>query len=73
MADPRVVLLKKSFIRKQRPMRTVEQLELATLEWVRQFHNQRLHAGIDQQALAGIESSDLGQSRAVLATGIHVA
>jgi len=54
-------------------MRTVEQLELATLEWVRQFHNQRLHAGIDQQALAGIESSDLGQSRAVLATGIHVA
>jgi hypothetical protein len=42
MAESEFALLKTELIRKQRPWRSVEQVELATLEWVWWFKNHRL-------------------------------
>ena len=46
LAKSQFALFKTELIRKRRPWRTVEQVELATLEWVWWFNNQRLHSEI---------------------------
>ena len=46
MAESQFALFKTELIKKRRPWRTVEQVELATLEWVWRFNNQRLHSEI---------------------------
>ena len=47
MAEAINTLYKTELIRAQGPWRTVEQVELATLEWVWWFNNQRLHSELD--------------------------
>ena len=43
-------------IRRQGPWRTVEQVELATLEWVWWWNNVRLHGELDYRTPAEIEA-----------------
>lgn len=43
-------LYKTELIRQRGPWRTVEQVELATLEWVWWWNNQRLHGELDMRA-----------------------
>ena len=46
MAEAINALYKTELIRARGPWRTVEQVELATLEWVWWWNNQRLHSGL---------------------------
>jgi len=50
-------LYKTELIRRQGPWRTVEQVELATLEWVWWWNNQRLHGELDYRTPAEIEAA----------------
>ena len=47
MAEAINALYKTELIRARGPWRTVEQVELATLEWVWWFNNQRLHSELN--------------------------
>ena len=47
MAEAIIALYKTELIRAHGPWRTVEQVELATLEWVWWWNNQRLHSELD--------------------------
>ena len=47
MAEALNALYKSELIRARGPWRTVEQVELATLEWVWWWNNQRLHSELD--------------------------
>ena len=47
MAEAINALYKAELIRARGPWRTVEQVELATLEWVWWWNNQRLHSELD--------------------------
>lgn len=47
MAEAINVLHKTELVRARGPWRTVEQVELATLEWVWWWNNQRLHSALD--------------------------
>ena len=49
-------LYKTELIRQQGPWRTVEQVELATLEWVWWWNNQRLHGELDMRTPAEVEA-----------------
>lgn len=50
-------LYKTELIRQQGPWRTVEQVELATLEWVWWWNNQRLHGELDMRTPIEIENA----------------
>lgn len=50
-------LYKTELIRQQGPWRTVEQVELATLEWVWWWNNQRLHGELDMRTPAEVENA----------------
>lgn len=50
-------LYKTELIRRRGPWRTIEQVELATLEWVWWWNNQRLHAELDYRTPAEIEAA----------------
>ena len=50
-------LYKTELIRRRGPWRTVEQVELATLEYVWWWNNQRLHSELDYRTPAEIEAS----------------
>lgn len=56
LAESQFALFKTELIRKQRPWRSVEQVELATLEWVWWFNNQRLHSELEYRTPAEIEA-----------------
>jgi transposase InsO family protein len=65
-------LYKTELIRRRGPWRTVEQVELATLEWVWWWNNQRLHGELDYRTPIEVEAShyaDLESPR--LATASH--
>ena len=47
MADALSALCKTELIRASGPRRTVEQVELATLEWVWRWNSQRLHSELE--------------------------
>jgi transposase InsO family protein len=49
-------LFKTELIRRRGPWRTVEQVELATLEWVWWWNNQRLHGELGMRTPAEIEA-----------------
>ncbi|CAN5192917.1 hypothetical protein BH09ACT3_BH09ACT3_15590 [soil metagenome] len=49
-------LYKTELIRRQGPWRTVEQVELATLEWVCWWNNQRLHGELDYRTPTEVEA-----------------
>lgn len=50
-------LYETELIRQRRPWRTVEQVELATLEWVWWWNNQRLHGEFDMRTPAEVEDA----------------
>lgn len=50
-------LYKTELIRQQGPWRTVEQVELATLEWVWWWNNQRLHGELDLRTPVEVEDA----------------
>lgn len=50
-------LFKTELIRRRGPWRTIEQVELATLEWVWWWNNQRLHGELDYRTPLEIESA----------------
>lgn len=71
LAESQFALFKTELIRKQRPWRSVEQVELTTLEWVWWFNNQRLHSELDYQTPAEVEAEYYAKKDPVLATAIH--
>lgn len=56
MAEAVNGLYKTELIRRRGPWRTVEQVELATLEYVWWWNNQRLHGELDMRAPAEVEA-----------------
>ena len=50
-------LYKTELIRRRGPWRTVEQVELATLEWVWWWNNQRLHSELGYRTPAEVEAT----------------
>ncbi|WP_370520555.1 IS3 family transposase [Kocuria sp. KD4] len=50
-------LYKTELIRQQGPWRTVERVELATLEWVWWWNNQRLHGELDMRTPTEVENA----------------
>lgn len=50
-------LYKTELIRRRGPWRTIEQVELATLEWVWWWNNQRLHAELDYRTPTEVEAA----------------
>jgi putative transposase len=57
LAEAINALYKTELIRQRGPWRTVEQVELATLEWVWWFNNQRLHSELGYRTPAEVEAS----------------
>jgi transposase InsO family protein len=58
-------LYKTELIRQRGPWRTVEQVELATLEWVWWWNHQRLHGELGMRTPAEVEDAyyaDLGSA-----------
>ncbi|UOQ89482.1 IS3 family transposase [Agromyces endophyticus] len=65
-------LYKTELIRQQGPWRTVEQVELATLEWVWWWNNQRLHSELGYRAPVEVEAAHYAEIESpVLATASH--
>ena len=71
LAESQFALFKTELIKKRRPWRTVEQVELATLEWVWWFNNQRLHSEIGNVPPIEIEQAYYAEKDPVLATASH--
>ena len=71
MAESQFALFRTELIKKRRPWRTIEQVELATLEWVWWFNNQRLHSELDYQTPGEIEAAYYAQTNPVIATATH--
>jgi len=71
MAESQFALFKTELIKKRRPWRSVEQVELATLEWVWWFNNQRLHSELDYRTPTEVEAEYYAKKDPVLATAIH--
>jgi putative transposase len=46
LAESVVGLFKTELVRKKKPWRTLEQVELATAQWVDWYNNRRLHSSI---------------------------
>ena len=57
MAEAVNNLYKTELIRQRGPWRTVEQVELATLEWVWWWNNQRLHGELDLRTQLEVENA----------------
>jgi putative transposase len=57
LAESVIGLYKTEVIRKQRPWRSFEQLELATARWVEWYNNRRLHTSIGNQPPAEFEAT----------------
>ena len=71
LAESQFALFKTELIRKRHPWRSVEQVELATLEWVWWFNNQRLHSEIGNVPPIEIEQAYYAEKDPVLATASH--
>ena len=57
LAESVIGLYKTELIRKQKPWRSFEQLELATARWVDWYNNRRLHTSIGDQPPAEFEAT----------------
>src|SRR5690606_11839361 len=62
MAEAGNNLFKPELIRQRGPWRTVEQVELATLEWVWWWNNQRLHGELDMRTPIEVEQTYYAES-----------
>ena len=66
MAEAINALYKTELIRARGPWRTVEQVELATLEWVWWWNNQRLHSELDYRTPTGAEQAHYANPESLL-------
>lgn len=66
MAEAVNALYKTELIRARGPWRTVEQVELATLEWVWWWNNQRLHSELDYRTPAEAENEYYAETESLL-------
>ena len=68
-------LFKTELIKRRGPWRSVEQVELATLEWVDWWNHRRLHTALGGRSPADETTYDQDQQQPVLAgatqTGLH--
>jgi len=64
-------LYKTELIWQRGPWRTIEQVELATLEWVWWFNNQRLHGQLGMQTPAQVEETFYAEPKALAPTPIE--
>lgn len=71
LAESQFALFKTELIKKRRLWRTVEQVELTTLEWVWWFKNERLHSELDYRTPAEVEAEYCAENSTVLATATH--
>ena len=72
MAEVINALYKTELIRQRGPWRTVEQVELATLEWVWWWSNQRLHSELGYHTPAEVEAAyHAGLETTETATAAH--
>ena len=71
LAESLFALFKTELIKKRRPWRTVEQVELATLEWVWWFNNQRLDSEIGNVPPIEREQAYCAEEDPVLAAATH--
>jgi putative transposase len=65
-------LYKNELIKPRKPWRTVDEVELATLEWVWWFNNSRLHSELNYQTPAEYEANYYTSQRAKTPTGVLV-
>ena len=63
-------LFKTELIRRRGPWKTVEQLEIATLEWVWWWNNQRLHGELEMHTPAEIEDIYYADQQALCETTV---
>jgi len=56
MAEPTIGLFKTDLIRRGGPRRTLDDVEIATLEWVDWFNSWRLHAELGDSPLTEHEA-----------------
>ena len=66
MAEALNALYKAELIRARGPWRTVEQVELATLEWVWWWNNQRLHSELDYRTPVEAENEYYADPKSLL-------
>jgi hypothetical protein len=71
MVESQFASLKTEIIKKRHPWRSVEQVELATLEWVWWCNNQGLRSALDYRTPAEVEAECYVGKDLVLATAIH--
>lgn len=71
LAESHFALFKTELIKKRRQWLSVEQVELATLEWVWRFNNHRLHSELDYRTPAEVEAEYYAGKSPVLATATH--
>ena len=71
LAEPQFALFKTELVRKRRLCRSVELVELATLEWVWWFKNQHLHSLFDYRTPAEVEAEHYAEKDPARATASH--
>jgi transposase InsO family protein len=71
LAESQFALFKTELIKKRRPWRSVEHVELATLEWAWWFNNRRLHSELGYRTSAKVEAEYYAEDSPVLATTGH--
>lgn len=68
MAEAVNALYKAELIRQRGPWKTVEQVELATLEYVWWWNNKRLHGELDLRTPLEVESAYYTEQESLLAS-----
>ena len=66
MAEAINALYKTELIRTRGPWRTVEQVELSTLEWVWWWNNQHLHSELDYRTPIEAEQAHYAETESLL-------
>jgi len=64
LAESTIGLFKTELIRRRGPWRTLDDVEIATLEWVDWFNNRRLHTELGDIPPAGHETNHYRQNTA---------
>jgi putative transposase len=71
MAETTIGLYKTELIAPRRPWKTIEEVEIATLEWVQWFNHRRIHGELGYVPPAEFEAAYYAQARAQVDVGIQ--
>jgi putative transposase len=71
LAESTIGLFKTEIIQRQRPWKTPEEVEFATLEWIDWWNNRRLHSAIGNVPPAEFEASYYANASPMQTTGIQ--